>query len=93
VLAQPLAVVREDRVVEDVVAGLEIEEPAEQEVGLQPSAEFTLGADRVQAPQQERLEQRLGRDPGRPTSLNAARNVRDMSASARSTILLIGRSG
>ena len=50
--------------VEAAVADVEVEEPLEQQVVLQPLAELALAAHREQRDQQARLQQVLGRDRG-----------------------------
>ena len=67
-VVEALAVVREHGRDERVVAGLEVEEPAEEQVGVDPLAELALAADRVEREEQLGLEQALrghARPPGR----------------------------
>ena len=61
-LGEPLAVVGEDGRDEDVLVRRHVEEPAEEEVGLEAAAELALGADRVERLEEQRLQQPLGRD-------------------------------
>jgi hypothetical protein len=61
VLKQPCLVLREARRVEGRVHDIQVQEPLEQQVVLQPFAKLPLAADRVERDQQARLEQVLGR--------------------------------
>jgi hypothetical protein len=71
VLTQPRSGVREERVVEHVVRGRQVREPAEQAVGLEPPLPLVPRADRVRARREDRRERWLGRDARGLTSLGA----------------------
>ena len=79
--------------VEDVVARLQVEEPAEQEVGVDPLAQLAFAPDRVQGHQQEGLEQPLGRDARPAGGLYAFSNAAASPARRRSTRRLTSRRG
>jgi hypothetical protein len=66
VLKKPGLVLGEARGVEGRVHDIEVQEPLEQQVVLQPLAELALAADRVERDQQARLEQVLGRNRRTP---------------------------
>ena len=63
-LEQPVAVLGEGRVVPDRIVDAEPDEPAEQEVEVEPLHQLPLRADRVEGLQQQRPQQLLGRDRG-----------------------------
>jgi hypothetical protein len=59
---QPVAVLREGRVVPHRIVDAEADEPAEQQVEVKPLRQLALRADRVESLQQRRTQQLLGRD-------------------------------
>jgi hypothetical protein len=59
---QAIPVLREGRMIPDLIVDPEADEPAEQEVKVQPLHQLALRADRVQRLQQERPQQLFGRD-------------------------------
>ena len=61
-LQQPVAILRERRVVPDRIVDAEPGEPAEQEVELQPLHQLALRADAVERLQQQRPQQLFGRN-------------------------------
>ncbi len=63
---QPVAVLRKGRVIPHRIVHTEPDEPAEQQIELQPLHQLTLRANRVERLQQHRPQQHLGRDR-RPT--------------------------
>src|SRR2546423_14794539 len=64
VLQEPPSVLAEGGGVEGRIPQVEIQEPLEQEVVLQPLAELTFASNRVQRDQQAALEQPLRRNRG-----------------------------
>src|SRR4030066_1920454 len=61
VLKKPFFVLGEARGVKGRIHDIEVQEPLEQQVVLEPLAELALTADRVERNQKTRLEQMLGR--------------------------------
>src|SRR5512132_3534768 len=59
-----IAVLREGRVIPRRLVGAQTDEPAEQEVELEPLHQLALGPDRVERLQQHRPQQHLRRDRG-----------------------------
>lgn len=56
-LAETLAIVREDRWNEDIFVGRHVQEPSKQHVSLQSPTELALRSNRVKRLQQQRLQQ------------------------------------
>jgi hypothetical protein len=65
-LQQPIAVLGEGRMIPHRVVDPDPDEPAKQEVELQPLHEPTLRAHRIECLQQHRPQQHLGRDRRTP---------------------------
>jgi hypothetical protein len=63
-LEQARPVLGETALVEGGVFHIQVQEPLEEQVVLQPLAELALAANRVEGHQQAGLEQMLGRDGG-----------------------------
>src|SRR5512132_34127 len=61
---EPIAVLREGRVIPRRLVGAQTDEPAEQEVELEPLHQLALGPDRVERLQQHRPQQHFRRDRG-----------------------------
>ena len=61
---QPIAVLREGRVIPGCVIDAESDEPAKQQIVFEPLHQLALGADRVEGLQQHRPQQLLRRDRG-----------------------------
>jgi hypothetical protein len=59
---QAIPVLREGRMIPDLIVDPEPDEPAEQQVEVQPLHQLALRADRVERLQQERPQQLFGRD-------------------------------
>src|SRR2546421_992519 len=64
VLQEPVAVLGEGALVESGVLDVEVHEPLEEEIVLEPLAELALAANRIEGDQEAGLEQVLGRDRG-----------------------------
>src|SRR5437899_8853672 len=64
VLQEPVAVLGEGALVESGVLDVEVQEPLEEEIVLEPLAELALAANRIEGDQEAGLEQVLGRDRG-----------------------------
>ena len=69
---QPVAVLREGRVIPYRIVDTEPDEPAEQQIKLQPLHQLALRANRVERLQQHRPQQHLGRNR-RPTHAGVQR--------------------
>ena len=63
---QAIPVLRERRMIPDLIVDPEPDEPAEQEVEAQPLHQLALRADRIERLQQERPQQLFGRDRRAP---------------------------
>src|SRR5438309_1629617 len=64
VLQESVAVLGEGALVESGVLDVEVQEPLEEEIVLEPLAELALAANRIEGHQEAGLEQVLGRDRG-----------------------------
>jgi hypothetical protein len=93
VLQQALANLGKRRSVESTVGNVEVQEPLEQQVVLQPFAELSLAADGIEGDEQASFEQVLGGIDLRPPGAYMVAKVGERAASARSTIGFIRRSG
>src|SRR5688500_329158 len=92
-LKQPVAVLREHRMVPGWIVDADAHEPAEQKVVFQPLHTQPLRADRVERLQQYRPEQLSGGIDGRPSGEYSAANSRSKATSASFTITRMARSG
>jgi hypothetical protein len=68
--------VREGRLIERVLCRVHVQEPAEQQVGVDPLDQLRLAADGVEALQEQRFEQPLGRHR-RPAVVARVRRVEE----------------
>ena len=92
-LHEPLAVLGKGRGVEGRVSDVEVEEPLEQQVVLQPLTELPLAADRYKAISRLALSKCSGGMEGRPLAAYIWAKVGASAASACSTIGLMRRIG
>ena len=63
-VVEPTAVVREGRGVEDLLAGLQVEEPAEEQVRVGPLAQLAFAPHRIEGHQQKGLQESFRRHAG-----------------------------
>ena len=91
---QTVPVLREHRVIPDRIVDAEPDEPAEQQIELQPLHQLALRADRVERLQQRGSQQLLRRDRGAgPAARTSPQSPRSGPTARHSTISRIARSG